>query len=118
MISKTISMPRLYTVGRRHWSSSRRGSRSGRVSIGDPPVTDSTVVWDANCLFAGFVVHGVAVDTAGLKALNKSLVPGTYVQTTESDPKNPTYGAEIEAAHQIHCLVSVKVDYIMLNFLQ
>ncbi|GAB0133378.1 hypothetical protein EsDP_00001789 [Epichloe bromicola] len=47
--------------------------------------------------------HLVAVDTAGIEALNQTNA-GEHVEVIGSDPANPSYGATLEVFHQLHCL--------------
>ncbi len=49
---------------------------------------------------------GVAIDDAGIAALNKTRPGVQFAQVDGSDPKRPTYAVSLEVFHQLHCLVS------------
>ncbi|OAA40014.1 hypothetical protein NOR_06008 [Metarhizium rileyi] len=67
-----------------------------------PPTLELQQTW--NSLWG---VRGIGVDKEGLQKLNKSDVD-QYIQIQGSDADNPTYGAAIEALHQLHCLNVVR----------
>ncbi|KAG8422226.1 hypothetical protein J3459_010565 [Metarhizium acridum] len=63
-----------------------------------PPTLELQQTW--NDLWG---VRGVGVGKDDLQKLNKSDVD-QYIQIQGSDPNNPTYGAAVEALHQLHCV--------------
>ncbi|KID72767.1 Cyclochlorotine biosynthesis protein O [Metarhizium brunneum] len=63
-----------------------------------PPTLELQKTWDDL-----WGVRGIGVGRDDLQKLNKTDV-GQYIEIRGSDPDNPTYGAAIEALHQLHCL--------------